>query len=175
MIAGLLAGCTGTAEPGPTVTVTEPGPTVTVTAEPEDSSDGSSDTEALQLWEITAAETAGFLAETGESWGDCLPLEVAAGDAYCGASLIAVRYTAETAVIVWQGASKKDSPKFIEATPSTVSAYVEEGDSLIEKVSEKAAVLESNCPDGQGCAGDILQAFNAFEAAEKFFANWPSK
>lgn len=168
----LITGCTSSPEPAPTVTETvAAAPVEAPAAEPVES------IQDIQAWSITANEVHTTVEDATTGWDEygCLPHDITEDSEYpaCGATLIAMKYSAETASIQWNGVMREDSPRYIPTRPESVETYIAEGSEKIAALDQAFAVIDSECPEATQCPGHVLRGIMAFESAESFFSNWP--
>lgn len=134
------------------------------------------ESKALQEWSIAANEIKTTLQDGIDSWeeSDCNAVAVGLGDELCSQYSMILSTTAESGVLKWQGRRTESAPIYIDTIPTDIAVYVEKVDEAIDKLKASTDSLTSTCPDGDGCAGEIMSTTLSMEDTITLLDSWPN-
>lgn len=170
----LLSGCSS----DPTPTPTTPDASSTESASSEGTTEpAADDTASMQAWALGVTKVEAAVTDALGTWTDsgCTATGIALGDVACSAQAVAFSFGGETIALTWNGLRKAEYTSYIETVPDQIKTFVEATDKSVEGLEAALADYNATCPDGEGCAGTVLELKRTVEDVQTTLSAWSDK
>lgn len=168
-----ISACGGGGSDGPA-----PAPTIEETAsepEPTEEPEPEAETATVQQWASKIAEVEGGVRESVQDWEeeDCLPVDLASGNWFCGMNMRGMSTNAQIVVLTIQGGTKEGVPAYIGEPPAEIATLVTETlDAAIDAEDATAAAIESCDASADDCHVKAVNAVIAMGQLERKLDAW---